>query len=136
MCCAGLITRVITDEQLVEESLAGSTLAFSELVERYQERLLRYLLTRSENRADAEDAVQAVLVGVAARPKLLAAAKCPWSYLLQMVRNEALGILWRKKRCSLVSNLNDLLTRRLVDVAQDSSFAVRKDCLHRHPFAA
>jgi len=49
---------VITDEQLVEESLAGSTLAFTELVERYQERLLRYLLTRATNRADAEDAVQ------------------------------------------------------------------------------
>ena len=47
-----------TDEQLVEESLAGSALAFSELVERYQERLLRYLLTRATNRADAEDAVQ------------------------------------------------------------------------------
>jgi RNA polymerase sigma-70 factor (ECF subfamily) len=49
---------VITDEQLVEESLAGSALAFTELVERYQERLLRYLLTRATNRADAEDAVQ------------------------------------------------------------------------------
>ena len=49
---------VVTDEQLVEQSLAGSELAFSELVERYQERLLRYLLTRSGNRADAEDAVQ------------------------------------------------------------------------------
>ncbi len=47
-----------TDEQLVMESLAGSTLAFTELVERYQERLLRYLLTRATNRADAEDAVQ------------------------------------------------------------------------------
>lgn len=49
---------MISDEQLVEESLAGSALAFSDLVERYQERLLRYLLTRSGNRADAEDAVQ------------------------------------------------------------------------------
>ena len=49
---------MVTDEKLVEESLAGSELAFSELVERYQERLLRYLCTRSGNRADAEDAVQ------------------------------------------------------------------------------
>lgn len=49
---------MVTDEQLVEESLAGSTLAFSELVERYQDRLLRYLLTRATNRADAEDAIQ------------------------------------------------------------------------------
>jgi len=53
---------VTTDEQLVEESLAGSALAFSELVERYQERLLRFLLTRTGNRADAEDAVQDTVI--------------------------------------------------------------------------
>ncbi len=55
---------MVTDEKLVEESLAGSELAFSELVERYQERLLRYLLTRSGNRADAEDAVQDTFISV------------------------------------------------------------------------
>lgn len=49
---------MISDEKLVEESLAGSELAFSELVDRYQERLLRYLLTRCRTSADAEDAVQ------------------------------------------------------------------------------
>ena len=32
-----------------------------------------------------------------------------------MVRNEALGIVRRRKRWSLVSNLTDLFTRRLVD---------------------
>ena len=55
---------MVSDEKLVEQSLAGSELAFSELVERYQERLLRYLLTRSGNRADAEDAVQDTLISV------------------------------------------------------------------------
>jgi RNA polymerase sigma-70 factor (ECF subfamily) len=49
---------VTTDEQLVEQSLAGSALAFSELVERYQDKLVRFLLSRSANRSDAEDAVQ------------------------------------------------------------------------------
>lgn len=78
-------------------------------------RLVRYAVTLTRNQHDAEDAVQAVLVRVADRPRLLAAAKCPWSYLLRMVRNEALGIARRKKRWALVSNLADLLTRRLVD---------------------
>ena len=78
-------------------------------------RLVRYAVTLTRNHHDAEDTVQAVLVRVAARPRLLAAAKCPWSYLLRMVRNEALGIVRRKKRWSLVSNLTDMLTRRLVD---------------------
>jgi RNA polymerase sigma-70 factor (ECF subfamily) len=78
-------------------------------------RLVRYAVTLTRNQHDAEDAVQAVLVRVAARPNLLAAAKCPWSYLLRMVRNEALGIVRRRKRWSLVSNVADLFTRHLVD---------------------
>jgi len=49
---------VLSDEQLVEASLAGTAAAFDELVGRYQERLLRFLLTRSSCRADAEDAIQ------------------------------------------------------------------------------
>ncbi|MFO1065233.1 MAG: sigma-70 family RNA polymerase sigma factor [Pirellulales bacterium] len=39
----------------------------------------------------------------------------PWPYLLRMVRNEALVVLRRRKRWSLVNNLADLLTRRNVD---------------------
>ena len=49
---------MFTDEQLVEATLDGTDGAFGELVERYQERLLRFLLTRSSSRADAEDAIQ------------------------------------------------------------------------------
>lgn len=47
-----------TDEELVAAALEGSTPAFAELVERYQQRLLRFLLTRCATRADAEDALQ------------------------------------------------------------------------------
>ncbi len=78
-------------------------------------RLVRYAVTLTRNQHDAEDAVQTALVRVAARPNLLATAKCSWAYLLRMVRNEALMILRGKKNCSLVSDLTDLLTRRLVD---------------------
>ena len=49
---------MLTDEQLVEATLDGSDAAFSELVERYQDRLLRFLMTRAASRADAEDAIQ------------------------------------------------------------------------------
>jgi RNA polymerase sigma-70 factor (ECF subfamily) len=49
---------VLSDEQLVEASLQGAASAFDEIVGRYQERLLRFLLTRSSCRADAEDALQ------------------------------------------------------------------------------
>lgn len=49
---------MLTDEQLVEATLDGSDNAFAELVQRYQDRLLRFLLARSATRADAEDAIQ------------------------------------------------------------------------------
>lgn len=49
---------MLTDEQLVEASLEGAAGAFDELVGRYQDRLLRFLLTRAASRADAEDAIQ------------------------------------------------------------------------------
>jgi RNA polymerase sigma-70 factor (ECF subfamily) len=51
-----------TDEQLAAAAKTGSTAAFSELVERYQDRLLRFLLGRCSNRADAEDAIQDTFV--------------------------------------------------------------------------
>ena len=105
-------------ERVREQASALAELGVTSLGALYDltaRRLVRYAVTITRSQHDAEDAVQAVLARMAARPKLLATAKCPWSYLLRMVRNEALGIVRRKRRWSLVSNLADLLTRRLVD---------------------
>lgn len=49
---------MITDEDLVSAACSGRQAAFSELAERYQDRLLRFLMTRCASRADAEDALQ------------------------------------------------------------------------------
>jgi RNA polymerase sigma-70 factor, ECF subfamily len=49
---------VVTDEQLAASAQQGSVAAFSELVERYQARLFRFLLVRCTSPADAEDAIQ------------------------------------------------------------------------------
>jgi len=56
------LTAVPTDAELVSRAQEGSASAFVRLVERYQERLLRFLLTRCATRADAEDALQDTLV--------------------------------------------------------------------------
>jgi RNA polymerase sigma-70 factor (ECF subfamily) len=53
---------VPTDAELVATALRGSTSSFEQLVERYQERLFRFLVTRSASRADAEDALQDTFV--------------------------------------------------------------------------
>lgn len=49
---------MIADEKLVEAALQGSAAAFGNLVARYQQRLLRFLLTRCASYADAEDVLQ------------------------------------------------------------------------------
>jgi RNA polymerase sigma-70 factor (ECF subfamily) len=89
--------------------------ALSGLFDLTAERLVRFATTITRNQHDAEDAVQAALVKVSGQPDLLQHCDNPWSYLLRMVRNEALWILRRRKRWSLVANLSDLLTRRSVD---------------------
>ncbi len=52
----------MTEEQLVEAARHGSAESFNELVGRYREGLLRFLLLRCRTRADAEDALQETLV--------------------------------------------------------------------------
>ena len=49
---------MMTDEQLVEAALRGSIPAFGEIVDRYGDRLLRFLMTRCASLQDAEDALQ------------------------------------------------------------------------------
>ena len=51
-----------SDEQLAGSAQRGNALAFTALVERYQERLLRFLQARCRCRADAEDALQDAFV--------------------------------------------------------------------------
>lgn len=57
-----MVSSDATDEQLAEAAKQGSAPAFAELVERYQVRLLRFLLGRCASRADAEDAIQDTFV--------------------------------------------------------------------------
>src|SRR6186713_3169012 len=72
-------------------------------------RLVRLAVALTRHQQDAEDAVQTALVRLAGQPRLLAAAVCPWAYLLRMVRNEALMILRRQQRCSAAGDLSDLV---------------------------
>ena len=74
-------------------------------------RLVRYAITITGHQDDAEDAVQTALIRVANRPSGLAAAERPWSYLLTVVRNEALNIGRRQRRLTFLSDLRDLITR-------------------------
>ncbi|MGI9248911.1 MAG: RNA polymerase sigma factor [Woeseiaceae bacterium] len=51
-----------TEAQLVKAAQAGSAEAFADLAQGYRNRLLRFLLTRCANYADAEDALQDTMI--------------------------------------------------------------------------
>jgi RNA polymerase sigma-70 factor (ECF subfamily) len=89
--------------------------ALSGLFDLTAQRLVRFATTITRNQHDAEDAVQAALVKVAARTDTLVRADRPWPYLLQMVRNEALAAARKQRRWIRLADLTDLVTRRLVD---------------------
>lgn len=78
-------------------------------------RLVRFAVALTRNQHDAEDCVQTALVRVAREPSLLTAINCPWSYLLRMVRNEALLVGRRKRTRPVPCDLTDLVTVRRVD---------------------
>lgn len=79
------------------------------------QRLVRYATTLARNQQDAEDAVQTALTRLASEPQRLAQTASPWSYLLQMVRNEVLQIARRTKRYNTCGDLGDLVTHCPVD---------------------
>ena len=101
--------------QCAERIAESHEAALSGLYDLTAQRLVRYAATVTRQQHDAEDALQATLVRVAAEPALLLRADHPWAYLLRMVRNEALQIVRRKQRWSLAGSLSDLLTRCDVD---------------------
>jgi RNA polymerase sigma-70 factor, ECF subfamily len=85
--------------------------ALSGLFDLVADRLVRWATVITRNQHDAEDAVQSVLVKVVSKPTTLIEADSPWAYLLQMVRNDSIAILRRKKRRDFVMSLVDLWTR-------------------------
>lgn len=78
-------------------------------------RMVRYAATITRNQHDAEDAVQSVLVKVAGQPEPMQSARQPWSYLLGMVRNEALLILRRRNHWALFGRVGDWRTSPQLD---------------------
>ena len=111
---------VRTHSKRISES---GPIALSGLYDLTATRLVRFSASLTGNRHDAEDAVQSVLLRVASHPHLLADAVRPWHYLLRMVRNESLLLIRRRKRCSFVGTIADLLmNRRHADA--DSEYGV------------
>jgi len=104
--------------ECTERLTAVGVSALGALFDLTSQRLVRLAAALTRRQHDAEDAVQTALVRLAMQPQLLAAARCPWAYLLRMVRNEALLIARRQQRCRTTENLADLVTQCGVDEAE------------------
>ena len=93
-------------------------LALTSLYELTADRLVRFASSITRRPHDAEDAVSAAMLKVAARPKLLMSADRPWHYLLRMVRNEALVILRTRSKWSALGMFAERLSGRMVDLVE------------------
>ncbi len=100
----------MTEEQLVEAARHGSAEAFNELVGRYREGLLRFLLLRCRTRADAEDALQDTLVNAYC---YLGSYNLQWRFSTWLYR-----IAIRNIRCSAIPS--DVSVDDLVDESPDA----------------
>jgi RNA polymerase sigma-70 factor (ECF subfamily) len=98
--------------QRIQESRSA---ALGGLYDLTAQRLLRLALAITRSQHDAEDALQTTLVRISQNPELLCRAQQPWHYLLQMVRNNALQILRRRKSEAPIRQLDKLTTRCPVD---------------------
>ena len=100
--------------------------ALGELYDLTSLRLIRFAATITHNQHDAEDAVASVLLKMMADIDVLVAADAPWPYLLQMVRNEALQILRKKKRWSLAQGILGIVSTPTINhlEKQESDSAV------------
>ena len=71
--------------------------ALGELFDLVGTRAVRYAQSLTRSKHDAEDALQAAFVRLALYPRAIVEARHPWAYLLQIVRNEALKNVQKKR---------------------------------------
>jgi RNA polymerase sigma-70 factor (ECF subfamily) len=85
-------------------------------------RAVRYAQALTRNQHDAEDALQAAMVRLAANPRALGEAWHPWAYLLRVVRNEALKITQRKRADQVLSLVTEAWTEASPEDADARQF--------------
>ncbi len=90
----------------VDVKLNG-VVALGSLFDRVARRALRLAVSITGKPEDAEDVVQSVMLRIASDPTRLATAVYPSLYLIQMVRNEALTVLRKRKRTKCCGELTE-----------------------------
>lgn len=86
-----------TDEQLIEEYLAGSEAVFEQIVERYLKRLYNFVFQLTRDGAAAEDIVQDVFVKVWKNISSFNAEKKFSTWIFAIAKNVAYDFFKKKK---------------------------------------
>jgi len=113
------IPEPVSDEQLVQEYLAGKNSAFDQLVVRYQAKLIAFAYNILEHREDAEDAVQETWLYAWQHIRELVETRKFSSWLYRICRSECLMELRRRshKFDALPEDLDSIKSKSLREMA-------------------
>ena len=86
-----------TDQDLIDQTLAGNTDAFGGLIRRHQNRLYHSLVHLLRNESDAEDVVQDAFVLAMTKLESFKGNSQFYTWLFRIARNSAISKLRRKR---------------------------------------
>ena len=111
----------------------GDLSALGKLFDLTAPRLLRYAQALTRNREDAEDALQAAMIRLAQNPKRFGSANHPWPYFLQVLRNETLKLIARRKPTQVLPDKTGLSSYDSADAEFAECQAQIKQALRHLP---
>jgi RNA polymerase sigma-70 factor (ECF subfamily) len=133
-----LVEKIVpSDAELVAQTIRGSTTSFEQLVRRYQERLLRFLLTRCTSRADAEDAMQDAFVNAY---RYLESYDPRWQFSTWLYRIAIRNAVQNRRRQAVEAeageDVPDILQECIQDAERENLWLTAKRLLARDVYAA
>ena len=100
-------TQVLTDEQLIAQTLSGNDNAFKMLVQRHESRIAATVIGMLGNRPEAEDVGQEVFIRFYKNLKNFRGDSAVSTYLTRIAINLSLNEIRRRKLRSLFSSIDD-----------------------------
>lgn len=134
-----LVEKIVpSDAELVAQTIRGSAASFEQLVERYQERLFRFLLTRCTSRADAEDAMQDAFVNAY---RYLESYDPRWQFSTWLYRIAIRNAVQNRRRQAAVEaeageHVPDILQECIQDAERENLWLTAKQLLPQDVYAA
>jgi RNA polymerase sigma-70 factor (ECF subfamily) len=103
------------DAQLIAETLAGKTLAFGQLVQKYQDRLYNTIVHVVGNTEDARDVVQEAFVQAFVKLKTFHQTSAFYTWLYRIAFNAAASHCRRRRPCASVEQVRETTGQEPVD---------------------